>query len=159
MKSVAIGMTGAALVAVLAVPASASPARTPAHPTTRIATTSTTSTWHPPAARAAAHRGTAPTRGPVSTTRLIIRAVEHSGLLGEFTPAQVTVSKVRVSRVDRTWAAAQVTPKNPTLADPADVVLRQSKGTWRALELGTGGVGCDLAPAKVVRSLALACEG
>lgn len=57
------------------------------------------------------------------------------------------------------WARALVTACNPQRADTALSVLQKRGGRWRVRDLGTSGVGCTVAPARVQRDLHLICPG
>jgi hypothetical protein len=56
------------------------------------------------------------------------------------------------------WASARVVPcGNGHRFDTALAVLQRSRGSWRVRDLGTSGVGCTVAPARVRRDLGLVC--
>ena len=55
------------------------------------------------------------------------------------------------------WASAKLFPCDNRRGDIALAVLQRSHGTWRVRDVGTAGVGCTVAPARVRRDLRLSC--
>lgn len=155
MKFAALGIVGAVALTASAVatPAAAAPApaAAPAAVPARTA----------PAAVTAAAPAEATTRVArprrVSTKRLIIRAVTREVMDNGVAASQFTVERVRVSRVNPSWAAAALVPKRSADLDPADVLVRRTKSTWVVSDLGTAEVGCGVAPRRVLGSLGLRC--
>lgn len=109
--------------------------------------------------RATARRA-AKARANVSakTHRAITLAVQRSEATS-FVPARdYRVTGVRLAGSD--WARATLTPRAGAELDPATVVLQRAgtPAAWTVADLGTAGVGCDIAPASVLRTLRLTCE-
>lgn len=56
------------------------------------------------------------------------------------------------------WARATLVPCNPQRFDAALAVLHRIGDNWRLSDLGTSGIGCTVAPARVRRDLKLLCS-
>jgi len=55
------------------------------------------------------------------------------------------------------WARATLLPCNKNRGDTALAVLQRAHWKWRVRDVGTAGVGCTVAPARVRRDLRLVC--
>jgi hypothetical protein len=75
-------------------------------------------------------------------TSQITEAIRTSQLTAALPAQGLTVTDVRVSATDPSYAAAHVVPP-PDTTDPASALLRRSGGRWTLVEIGTAGVGCD----------------
>lgn len=72
-----------------------------------------------------------------STHAQIAAAIRRSPLLGDVPASEVRVRQVVLAG---RWASALVVPRDRR-TDPAQVLLHRS-ASWRAVDLGTFGVGC-----------------
>ena len=150
--------TGLATLALATSAATVAPAQ--AAPSHASSTTATQSVSHHRVVRAAQvrrHAGTARATNATRTSTLskITTAVRRS----EYT-AGVPASSyaVTVLRTSGSWARVTLQPGKSVELDPATVVLRQTKGQWKVVDLGTAMVGCDVAPKATVKALRLDCE-
>ena len=87
------------------------------------------------------------------TTADIAHAVRHNRFTGDVPADQIAVSAIRIAPPGR-WASALASPRNG-MTDPAQVLLHRTGGQWRAVDRGTDGVGCGIAPAAVRAQLHL----
>lgn len=154
MKTVALGLV---TVAALGASLTATPALAASNPANAAKASSTVATGLSPHANTPSATGGSRVAKPrpVSTRRLIIRAVNKEVGVNGVPSSQFTVERLRVSR--STWAAAKIVPERSADLDPADVLVRRTKGTWKVIDLGTAEVGCGVAPAPVLATLGLRC--
>lgn len=88
--------------------------------------------------------------------RAIAEAVRTSPHTAQVPDTAYSVRSIHVAD-DATWATAVLVPTDPDALDPA-VALAQRRGQhWQVADLGTFEVGCELAPASVLRELGLDC--
>ena len=130
MKRALVALPLAATTLALALPAQAATAHGPA--TTTATATRTIGT---------------------ATTAQIVQAARHNRFTGAVPANQIAVSAIRIAPPGR-WASALASPRNG-MTDPAQVLLHRTGGQWRAVDLGTDGVGCGIAPAAVRAQLHL----
>ncbi len=98
-------------------------------------------------ARAGAAHGT--TVAPAQDRRQIRHAVKRSPLTSAVDPDDYRVRDIRLSRTHPAWAAAMIRPTIPL--DDATVLAHRVHGHWTVVTLGTAQVGCDAAPAAVLK--------
>jgi hypothetical protein len=100
----------------------------------------------------AAQARRAPTKGEVSAITAALHkstAIRH-GLC--FHVRNIVISTAGP------WASAKVVRcDDGRRYDTALAVLQRCRGKWRVRDLGTSGVGCTVAPARVRRDLKLSC--
>lgn len=89
-----------------------------------------------------------------STLAAVTKAVHASEFTAGVPASQYSVVGLRTSGV---WATVTLRPVKGAELDPATVLLRQAKGRWSVVDLGTAEVGCEVAPADVVGALGLDC--
>lgn len=85
--------------------------------------------------------GVSPTVSP-STSRAVSYAAAHNSFTGAVPVKDIKVGSIKVTK-SGLWASALNTPRDHR-TDPAQVLLRKVNGTWKAVDLGTDGVGCGL---------------
>ena len=90
-----------------------------------------------------------------STLSKITTAVRRSEYTAGVPASSYAVTGLRTSG---SWARVTLQPGKSVELDPATVVLRQTKGQWKVVDLGTAMVGCDVAPKATVKALRLDCE-
>ena len=155
LKVVASVVTGLVIAAVLAaVPDIAAPAQTEVVPRASARVAASAAAGRTPASpmrvEAATDAATTPTQ------RAIVVAVRDSAHTAQVPDTAYSVRSINVG-ADATWATAVLVPTDPGALDPA-VALLQRRGTdWQIADLGSFEVGCDLAPAPVLRELRLDC--
>lgn len=169
-----IGVTAAALLVTSGIglaPTSTASAATPASITTTSVAASTTgatkmgatktgAATQKTAARYRVVRSAQMRRATAATRRAAtLDAVTTAVRTSEFTEG-VPASSYRVTglRTSGSWATVTLTPAKNAELDPATVVLRRTSGTWSVVDLGTAGVGCDVAPAAAIAALKLDCS-
>jgi hypothetical protein len=102
------------------------------------------------AADASAHRS--PTRAESAA----ISAALHKPNVGIRRGLCFHVRSIVVSTAGP-WASAKLVPCSGR-GDRALAVLQRVRGKWRVRDVGTSGVGCTVAPARVRRDLHLVCD-
>lgn len=156
LQVVASALTGLAVAAALAaVPDIAAPAQSSVAPAAR-----------PLAAEARQASGAAVSRTPRATApadaastpmqRAIVEAVRTSAVTAQVPGSAYGVRSIHISD-DATWATAVLVPIDPDALDPAVALAQRHGQRWQIADLGTFEVGCDLAPAGVLRELRLDC--
>jgi hypothetical protein len=76
-------------------------------------------------------------------------------------PAKVKASQFKVAIDSKEWASAIVTGKdaNGITLQPGFAVFHHVGGTWKFVEIGTAGVGCDKVPIKPLTQIGGNCPG
>lgn len=76
-------------------------------------------------------------------------------------PAKVTASQFKVAIDSKEWASAIITGKdaNGITLQPGFAVFHHVGGTWKFVEVGTAGVGCDRVPIKPLTQIGGNCPG
>ncbi|WP_168583619.1 hypothetical protein [Gephyromycinifex aptenodytis] len=99
-----------------------------------------------------------PVKVSATTLRSITRAITTSEETSLVPANAYRVRGVRLAGAD--WARATLVPSSTAELDPATVVLHRTgrPARWQVADLGTDGVGCDIAPPSVLRSLRLSCQ-
>jgi hypothetical protein len=107
-------------------------------------------------AAAAVLASPAAARRPTTSERAAISATVHGYITMPNSPAahDNRITSITVSSIDSRYAAVRV--KSPTVGF-AVMVLHRSGPAWWVLEFGSS-LGCDTAPAAVMRELAVGCE-
>ena len=80
----------------------------------------------------------------------IKRADETAAVRGRFVVRTIAIATVGAPPTR--YARADIAPKPGVTGDGAVVALRRTAGTWKVVDLGTGGAGCRL-PRRVRRDL------
>lgn len=95
---------------------------------------------------------------PSATVRDITAAITSSEATSQVPARDYRVAVLAVAGND--WARATLVPRPGVELDAATVVVHRTgrPAVWSVVDLGTEGVGCDIAPAPVLRSLRLNCE-
>ena len=103
---------------------------------------------------------------PIEAITAAVTAYQTSQGVGE---ADYTLSDVRVSSADNSWAYFRASPTAVAEATPPGYqggfgILHETNGRWSVTNFGTAGVGCGGAPdnpavpAAVLSSFALTCS-
>ena len=103
------------------------------------------------AADASAHRG------PTRSESAAISAALHRPNVGIRRGLCFRVRDIVISTAGP-WARAKLLPCNAHRGDRALAVVQRLRGKWRVRDVGTSGVGCTVAPARVRRDLKLVCD-
>lgn len=88
--------------------------------------------------------------------RAISAAVRTSPLTAEVPAKDYTVTGAKLAAADPSWAWVELHPSVPDV-DRVEAVLQRVHHRWQVKELGSFEVGCDLAPAHVLRDFGIAC--
>jgi hypothetical protein len=100
--------------------------------------------------------------GPAGTSVSPTRA-ERAGIIAGLrshlcdrsgTCADLQVTRIRLSKTDRHWAAANFSAPG---TQPGYAVLHRGATLWTVVDVGTSDVGCSSAPAKVLHDLGIYC--
>lgn len=95
---------------------------------------------------------------PPATVRDITAAITSSEATSQVPARDYRVAGLALAGND--WARATLVPRPGVELDAATVVMHRTgrPAVWSVVDLGTEGVGCDIAPTPVLRSLRLSCE-
>ena len=96
-------------------------------------------------------------RGPTRSESAAISAALHRPNMGIRAGLCFHVRKIVISTAGP-WASAKLVPCDRHRGDTAAAVLRRLGGRWRVRDVGTSGVGCTVAPARVRHDLRLVCD-
>jgi len=96
-------------------------------------------------------------RGPTRSESAAISAAVHRPNVGIRRGLCFHVREIVISTAGP-WARANLLPCNKHWGDRALAVLQRLRGKWRMRDVGTSGVGCTVAPARVRRDLNLVCD-
>jgi hypothetical protein len=95
-------------------------------------------------------------RAPTKSESAAITAALHKPNVGVRRGLCFHVRNIVISTAGP-WARATLAPCNKNHGDTALAVLRRVHWQWRVRDVGTAGVGCTVAPARVRRDLRLVC--
>lgn len=156
LQVVASALAGLAIAAALAaVPDIAAPARQSDAP----AALPVAAGMHRAAAAAVAPVARPTPQADAASTpvqRAIAAAVRTSAYTAQVPDSAYGVRSIRVAD-DARWATAVLVPTDPDALDPAVALVERRGQRWGVADLGTFEVGCEVAPATVLRDLRLDC--
>jgi hypothetical protein len=137
----------------------------PVRSTTTSSSSTTSTTLGGSTSSTATSVPTASTTVPAETigtcgnqTDAIVAAIGGSEMGGlNARQGQFSVRRCRIAASSAIWAAADAVPNPGVQLDRATVVLQRIGALWNVENVGTSGVGCEVAPATVVVDLGLIC--
>ncbi|GMA40169.1 hypothetical protein [Mobilicoccus caccae] len=134
--------------------AAAAPAKSVTTTSTKGVTVATKTAGQYRVVRSAQLRRSTAALQRAATLKAVTKAVHSS----EFTEGvAASAYSVRDLRTSGSWARVTLTPKQAAELDPATVLLRKTRSTWTVVDLGTAGVGCEVAPNSTLKALKLEC--
>lgn len=80
-------------------------------------------------------------------------AVHDSQLTAQVPDTDYVVVGLQLAGAHGRWAGGMIEPREPQRLQPAAVLLHRVDGRWTLVDLGTGLVGCGVAPTSVLEQL------